>query len=228
MMQTYRVKAREELIERMAQEARILGEARMLRDDQELTADLAKAIIQRMREYMQRSGRGMDACARGLGFKSGSTLSEVLSGNYAADPEPIIRKIDKWVEAQILRENAPKPAGFVTTDVAKRIIGFTKKLPIAFSSQVRRRRRPSRRGPPPEDPALHGTERPDRDPRFLRRPGHADVAKPGVRPFHRHGRRAALVRDGRESPSDQRRRMQHLRHHRRRAQRAGSHEIQNP
>src|SRR5690348_7573583 len=110
---------------RLAQEARILGEARMLRDEQELTPELTAAVVERFRAYLKRADKSESWAARSMGIAS-STLSQVLSGSYAADPEKIVRTIDKWVEQQIIREGAPRPAGFVRTGVAEKIYGVTK------------------------------------------------------------------------------------------------------
>lgn len=97
----------------------------MLRDEQELTDDLKKAIFLRYREFIERSGKSDTWAAKSMDI-SAAVLSGVLNDNYAANPEPIIRKIDKWLEQQILREQAPKPGGFVKTRVAEMIYGVTR------------------------------------------------------------------------------------------------------
>jgi DNA transposition AAA+ family ATPase len=110
-------------VHRLTEESRILGEARMLRDDQELTPELSRQVIERFSAYLKRVEKSMAWAARSLDIAE-STLSQILSGNYAADPEKQIRKIDKWLESQILKENAPRPAGFVKNiNVAKQIYG---------------------------------------------------------------------------------------------------------
>jgi len=111
--------------ERLAQEARLLGEARMLRDEQELTGEITQQIIDRFRELLKRLDKSEGWAARSLGIAS-STLSQILSGSYAGDAEKHIRQLDKWIEGQILRETAPKPSGFVKTKVAERIYGVAK------------------------------------------------------------------------------------------------------
>jgi len=114
-----------DLIARLTEEARILGEARMLRDEQELTPELTTQVIQRFHEYLERAGKKQEWAARSLGVKS-STFSQILSGTYGADTEKHVRAIDKWIEAQILKENAPRPAGFVKTTVAEEIYAGAK------------------------------------------------------------------------------------------------------
>jgi len=110
---------------RLETEARLLGDARMLRDDQELTPELTTAIITRFRELLARLGKSEGWAARSLSIKP-STLSQVLSGNYAGDTESRIRQIDKWTEIQLARESAPKDDRFVKTTTALEIIGVAK------------------------------------------------------------------------------------------------------
>lgn len=97
----------------------------MLRDEQPITDDLCQAVVARFRDLIVRLGKTDTWAARSIGM-SATTLSQVLSGNYGADNEKHIRQIDKWTEQQILRETAPKPAGFVKTKVAGQIYGLAK------------------------------------------------------------------------------------------------------
>jgi DNA transposition AAA+ family ATPase len=108
-------------IDKLAQEARILGEARMLRDEDPLTAEKTAAIVQRLGEYLARAGKSQTWAARSMGISEG-TLSAVLSGTYTAPAqvEKHIRAIDRWCEQQIAREAAPKPAGFVRTSIVEK------------------------------------------------------------------------------------------------------------
>ncbi|HEY1685526.1 MAG TPA: AAA family ATPase [Tepidisphaeraceae bacterium] len=112
-------------VEKLAEQARILGEARMLRDDQQLTEELSKIIITRFQEFLKRADKSMQWASRSLGISAG-TLSQIISGSYEADAEQHIRNLDRWLEQQILREQAPKPAGFVLTNVASQIYGVHK------------------------------------------------------------------------------------------------------
>jgi DNA transposition AAA+ family ATPase len=109
----------------LAMDARLLGEARMLRDDQEVTPEIQQAIIRRFRELLERIGKSETWAAKSMGIAP-STLSQVLSGNYAGDGESKIRSIDKWTDSQIARENTPRPDGFARTSVSIEIIGAAK------------------------------------------------------------------------------------------------------
>lgn len=97
----------------------------MVRDEMPLTEELAKAVVERFNQYLQRSGRSAENAARSMGL-SASTLSQVLSGSYAADAEKHIRAMDRWVETQVMKEAAPKPPGFVRIGVAEEIYGVSK------------------------------------------------------------------------------------------------------
>jgi DNA transposition AAA+ family ATPase len=112
-------------IDRLVQEARVPGDARMLKDDQPLTDELRKTVLAGLRAYLDRSGMSQSKAARSMAM-SETTLSEVLSGNYGADDEPIVRKIDQWIGHQIAKEKAPKDPGFVRTSVAGKIMAVAK------------------------------------------------------------------------------------------------------
>lgn len=116
-----------ETLSRLTMEARLLGDARMLRDDQELTPEITATIIARFRELLQRIGKSETWAAKSMDIKP-STLSQVLSGNYAGDTETRVRKIDKWTEMQMASERRDKPGGFALTSVAKKIVGAAKMI----------------------------------------------------------------------------------------------------
>lgn len=110
---------------RLTEEARILGDARMLRDEQPYTQSIADEIIKRLNEFLDRTGRSREWAARSMAIAP-TVLSQVCSGTYAADPEKHIRAIDKWLESQYIKEHAPRPSGFVRTAVAEQIYATAK------------------------------------------------------------------------------------------------------
>ncbi|HUO10076.1 MAG TPA: AAA family ATPase [Phycisphaerae bacterium] len=97
----------------------------MLRDEQPLTDELRNAVISRLQKFLESTKKSADTAARSMGI-SAATLSQVLSGNYGADTEKHIRTIDRWTEQQIMREAAPKPPGYVLTNVAEQIYGVVR------------------------------------------------------------------------------------------------------
>jgi len=114
-----------EWVEKLAAQAKIMGEARMLRDEQPLTEEVSKSIVARFKAFLERTGKSAAWAARSLGISPG-TLTPVVAGNYAADAEPHLRAIDKWLESQLMKEAAPKPAGFVRIKVVDRIYGVAR------------------------------------------------------------------------------------------------------
>lgn len=106
-------------------EARTLGEARMLRDDQDLTPQLTDAIVTRFRDLLAKIGKSESWAARSMDIKP-TTLSQVLSGTYKGDFESRLRKIDKWTELQAHRASAKRDRRFAKTSVALEIIGAAK------------------------------------------------------------------------------------------------------
>ncbi|MEI8195192.1 MAG: AAA family ATPase [Phycisphaerae bacterium] len=113
------------MLNKLIQEARILEGARMLRTETPFTDEAAKAVTERLQAYLTRTKRSADSAARSMGL-SPSTLSQVLTGSYAADAEKHIRAIDAWLEQQAMRENAPKPPGFVKIGLAEAIYGVVR------------------------------------------------------------------------------------------------------
>jgi len=95
----------------------------MLRDEQPLTDELAKAVVERFKLFLQRVNKSAESAAKSMGV-SASTISQVLSGTYAADAEKHLRTMDKWLENQIQREAAAKPSGFVKIGLAEQIYGI--------------------------------------------------------------------------------------------------------
>lgn len=111
--------------EKLAQQARILSGARMLRDDQPLTDEITNQVINRLQEFLRRSGKSQEWAARSMAIGA-ATLSQVMSGTYPGDVDRIIRTIDKWNDQQERKETAPKPAGFVRTTVAGKMYGVAR------------------------------------------------------------------------------------------------------
>jgi DNA transposition AAA+ family ATPase len=97
----------------------------MLRDDQPLTPEITAEILRRFQELLARIKRTQDWAGRSMAI-SPTTISSIINGTFEADPEKHIRAIDKWLETQYLKEHAPRPSGFVKTEVARRIYAAAK------------------------------------------------------------------------------------------------------
>jgi hypothetical protein len=109
-------------IERLMDEVRIRGESRMILGDDptKVTEQQEQAVVEAVREYCERTGRKHAQVARSLGI-SPTTLSGVLNRNYKGDWQSIVLDLDRWLEAELKRDQAPKPTEFVWTKVAEEI-----------------------------------------------------------------------------------------------------------
>lgn len=114
-----------EALERLMHEARLLGDARMLTDDQPVTQGIILAVTSRVQEYLKRSKKSYADAAKAMGVAQ-STFSQVMNCTYEGDLEKHIRDLDKWLETELLRETAPKPGGFVMTSVAEKVYAVAK------------------------------------------------------------------------------------------------------
>jgi DNA transposition AAA+ family ATPase len=112
-------------LKRIKDEARLLGEARMLRDDDIYTPEAHEQIAARFRAYLASTGKSMKWAARALDMKP-TTLSEVISNTYKGHTETYIRQIDKWIDQSISQSSAQAPSNFVNTSAALHIIGMAK------------------------------------------------------------------------------------------------------
>lgn len=97
----------------------------MLRDEQELTDELRTLIIEKLKQYLHRQEKSQEWAAKSMDMAP-ATLSQIINGNYSGDDEGRVRKIDKWLELRVMKEQARKPAGFVKTNVAQQIYGVVK------------------------------------------------------------------------------------------------------
>lgn len=112
-------------VENLMDYARLIGEARMLRDEDELTPELHEQIVIRFRGLLSTIGKSESWAAKSMAIAP-STLSQALSDTYAGDTESIIRRVDKWVEQQHGKLKTPKPEGFLKMSTAMAIIGAAK------------------------------------------------------------------------------------------------------
>ena len=112
-------------VQTLTDHARLFGEARMLRETDELTPELHAEIAERFRAILKALNKSDAWAARSLNM-SPSVLSQVISNTYNGDTETKIRQVDKWVEQQHSKLKAPKPTDFVKTTTALAIIGAAK------------------------------------------------------------------------------------------------------
>jgi DNA transposition AAA+ family ATPase len=114
-----------ERINGLTNTARVLGEARMLRDDEVVTPEKHEEIVKRFRELLATIGKSETWAAKSMAMKPG-TMSQVLSNTYAGDTETRIRHIDRWIDQRYSMLKAKAPTGFLKLSTALAILGVAK------------------------------------------------------------------------------------------------------
>lgn len=109
-------------MDRLKDQARILGESRMIRTDDPdaVTEEQYVQVTDAVRAWLVRTGRKQTYIARAIGVAA-TTLSSVLGRNYKGDWQTVVIGLDRWLEEELKREQAPRPTEFVWTRVAEEI-----------------------------------------------------------------------------------------------------------
>lgn len=112
---------RAEPIDRLREEARIMGQSRTIRHDdaERVTRDQAVVVIEKLKAWREQGGK-YAAVARGINCNT-SVLSQVIHQNYPGDWQSVILDVDRWLEDEEKRQAAPRPTEFVWTAVAEEI-----------------------------------------------------------------------------------------------------------
>jgi DNA transposition AAA+ family ATPase len=105
-------------IEQLNIDARI-GGPRALPEGASYTREAHGRIVLRLNDYLNKVGRTMEWAADSMGIRI-QELRQAVSGTLA-EPEAKVRAIDKWLESELLKQVAPRPAKFVRTGVAEMI-----------------------------------------------------------------------------------------------------------
>lgn len=89
-----------------------------------MASEAREDVIHRVREEIARQGLTQSQVAREAGI-SISSLAQVLSGTYAADPTRVIQRLERWLARVKQHHEAPRlpeTPPFVETPTAERII----------------------------------------------------------------------------------------------------------
>ena len=78
-------------------------------------------VIARVKALLEQSTVTQALIAKEIGV-SGSTVNQLLNGNYKADPTAMVQKLANWLTARDQRADAPRDPGFVMTETAKQIM----------------------------------------------------------------------------------------------------------
>ena len=82
-------------------------------------------VIARVKALLEQSTVTQAQIAKEIGV-SGSTVNQLLNGNYKADPTAMVQKLANWLTARDQRADAPRDPGFVMTETAKQIMADAK------------------------------------------------------------------------------------------------------
>lgn len=78
-------------------------------------------VLARVKALLEQSTVTQAQIAKEIGV-SGSTVNQLLNGNYKADPAAMVQKLANWLTARDQRADAPRDPGFVMTETAKQIM----------------------------------------------------------------------------------------------------------
>lgn len=78
-------------------------------------------VVARVKALLEQSTVTQAQIAKEIGV-SGSTVNQLLNGNYKADPTAMVQKLANWLTARDQRADAPRDPGFVMTETAKQIM----------------------------------------------------------------------------------------------------------
>jgi len=107
--------------ETIGQEGRIMLKGMRVSKEGPLTAGTQDAIRQVLRDHIKLNRLTYREVSKQIGCAE-STLSEVLKGSYKrADPSPILRKLNSWIDDDERRRQKTRPLGFYPTSVFETI-----------------------------------------------------------------------------------------------------------
>lgn len=116
-----------DILSKLAEEARRLHVARKLPADDPLPWEWVSRVQEDFRRFLEETGMSQSQVVRkmGAGF-SGPVISSFLAmkkdSDYIGDRDRIVRGINNFMEIHARRANAPRPAGWIETEVARRML----------------------------------------------------------------------------------------------------------
>lgn len=111
------------ILEQLAQEARIMTQARMLPATGELTPEQIDQVREDFVAFTRENNISMTRVAKALGAGySQAILSNFVHGKDKGDVQRITRGVNQWMEDEAQARAVRRPEGFVETDVAVRML----------------------------------------------------------------------------------------------------------
>lgn len=115
------------ILDRLAQEARIMHKARMLPQSGPLKPEQTEQVRQDFIAFTRENNISHKTVSRALGGGfSKSTISLWLSGKYDGDVDRVTRAINQWMEDEAVARAFRRPDGFVETEVVTKMLAAMK------------------------------------------------------------------------------------------------------
>lgn len=115
----------QEIIDRIAQDARVIEEARMLPVQGTLSIEQREWARKKAREYIERKNLDLAMVARQIGNYKVTTIEQGL--NQGAT-DKLLRALIAFIEQHARSESANLPSGFVSTRVTERMLAVMKEV----------------------------------------------------------------------------------------------------
>ncbi|QOV88431.1 AAA family ATPase [Humisphaera borealis] len=112
---------RDKPIDRLVDQSRTLGSGRVIRDPANVTPEQASAVVRAYTEFQMRTRISNAKAARSIGA-SEAALTAMVRGERDGNWQDLAVDLDRWLEDELKRENAPKPTDFVWTTVAEEVL----------------------------------------------------------------------------------------------------------
>ncbi len=112
-----------EAMDCLAEENRVLVEARMLPEGRSLSGTEVAAVREHFKAYIVEAEIKLGAAAKEIGYSNGS-VSEWSNGKYGAKSDELTRAVNAWIERHARARAAKRPGDFVKTRVAETIKMF--------------------------------------------------------------------------------------------------------
>lgn len=110
------------VLDLLAQDARTMRTARML-PDTPLTSQQIDQVARDLKRHLREHRVSAESLSKqmGDGF-SPARISQFLNGHQRGDMETAARRLNEWMEQDARRRESTKPSGFISTDVAERML----------------------------------------------------------------------------------------------------------
>lgn len=112
-----------DILDALAQDARVLRRARMLPTDRPLNHAEITQVAKDVQQWLDESRRTLRSVSKALGEGySTTTISAFLGSSYKGDCEKVARALNTYMEQQTQQAEVRRPEGFIQYAVAKKML----------------------------------------------------------------------------------------------------------